>query len=29
MVKESDDTTLLNWQNEEEILLVVSINIEF
>lgn len=29
MVTESDDTALANWQDEEEILVAVSINIEF
>lgn len=29
MVKESDNTTLPNWQDEEVILVAFSINIEF
>lgn len=29
MVTESNDTTLSNWQDEKEILVAVSINIEF
>lgn len=29
MVTESDDIALPNWQDEEEILVAVSINIEF
>lgn len=29
MVTESDDTALPNWQDEEEILVAVPINIEF